>query len=185
MTKKLKSLLLVVAAALLCVLCLFSGGKTASAAWDSYKFTDYRVELEVREDKTVKVYEKLVAVWDSYKRSLIRDVQRISATKRIVNGKRIKGKDYYAKISDISATLDGGKCDWHVIGKDDDFYLDEFFSIEMKRPDGDTFTLGEPYVFELSYVYDMSDDRISAVEDFTYDILGYEMADVDHFTCLL
>lgn len=37
------------------------------------------------------------------------------------------------------------------------------------------------HVFELSYIYDMGDDKISGCDDFTFDILGYAMAYVGEF----
>ncbi len=170
------------------LVCIFSAGAKNSLnvnaeTQSSYSFNEVDININVREDKTLAVRESLTAVWDnSTKRSLIRDIQKISATTRIIDGKKLKGKDYFAKISDISVTLDGGECDWHIIGSDDSFYLKEFFSIEMMRPNGANLTAGVPYNFVLEYVYDMSDDKVKGFDDFTYDVLGYEMAEVKKLT---
>lgn len=150
---------------------------TASAyEQEVFHFDSVRFEANVNKDKTLDVTETLVARWTvTGQTSLIRDIQRQSKTTRYVNGKKISGKNYFAKISEISATVDGEECDWHILPKSDDLYLENFFSIEMKHSDGSELKFNQPYTFVLKYKYDMGDDRLKAFDDLTYDIFGYKM----------
>lgn len=151
-----------------------------------FSFDSVRFEATINSDKTLEVTETLVARWSrTGKTSLIRDIQRQSKTTRYVNGKKISGKSYFAKISDISATLDGGECDWHILPPSDEMYLSDFYSIEMKKTDGSTLQPNRPYSFVLKYKYDMGDDRVSAFDDLTYDVFGYAMNRTESFSAKL
>ena len=169
--------------------CAVSTGSqlTASAySPEVFYFDSVRFEANVNKDKTLDVTETLVARWTvTGKTGLIRDIQRQSKTTRYVNGKKISGKNYFAKISDISATLDGDDCDWHILPKNDDFYNADFFSIEMKHADGSELKFNQPYTFVLKYRYDMGDDRLKAFDDLTFDIFGYEMNRTEAFAAKL
>lgn len=185
--KKRKNLIITAVALAIClVFAVFfipqGNNITASADEnDVFKFTSIDTVIDVRENKTLAVTETLTAVWSQRKTSLIRDIQRISKTTRIIDGKKYSGENYFAKISDISATLNGSECTAVLIGKGDDLYLSDFFSVEMYASDGAKLETGVPYTFVLNYVYDMSDDKYSGFDDFTFDILGYEMNDTDSF----
>lgn len=150
---------------------------TASADFDEgYYFDSVRMEVNVNKDKTLDITETLVAEWNvSGRKSLMCDIQRQSRTTRYVDGKKYGGQDYFAKISEISATLDGAECDWHILPKSDEFYLENFYSVEIKHADGSFFEMDTPYEFVLKYKYDMGDDRLKAFDDLTFDILGYEV----------
>ncbi len=177
------------------IVCLFAavaaafggfGGQSevaSAASTADFFFENVHIDMRVHEDKTLSITETLTTVWSTWgKSSLIRDVQRQSKTTRLVDGKKIAGKNYFAKISDISATIDGKECDWHIIGKTDEMYLSDFYSIEMKHKDGSLLNVQKPYTFELSYKYDMGDDRVSAFDDLTFDIFGYEMHAAKQFS---
>ncbi len=140
---------LCIATALFALGGLFGGANTTSTAnaastvstaapvsdWEQavFSFDSVRFEATINSDKTLEVTETLVARWSrTGKTSLIRDIQRQSKTTRYVNGKKISGKSYFAKISDISATLDGGDCDWHILPPSDEMYLSDFYSIDRK-----------------------------------------------------
>lgn len=147
----------------------------------AYSFDGVDARIEVRKDKTFKITERLTVEWHRTQSGFIRDIQRLSRTTRIINGGKKKGKRYIAGISEVSATLNGGECDWWFIPKTDDFYLPDFYSIEMKKPEG-RYAAGERSSFELSYIYDMSDDKARGFDDFTFDVLGYAMEASQEFT---
>ncbi len=146
----------------------------------NYWFEEARVEIDVNKDKTFSVAEKYKVGFQKggINTGFIRDIQRISKTTRIVDGKKKSGKKYLAKISDIKATVDG-----EAAKVTQGYYnAGQFFSVKMQKADGSYFDATDIrneasfHEFVLSYVYDMSDDKIAGCDDFTFDVLGYEMA---------
>ncbi|MDE6274460.1 MAG: DUF2207 domain-containing protein, partial [Clostridiales bacterium] len=109
---------------------------------------------------------------------IIRDIQRISRTTRIVDGKRQQGEKYIANISDVSVTINGGEAKV----TEELYNQGQFHSVKMQLPDESYFPATDQQdknsynVFELSYIYDMSDDKVAGYDDFTFDVLGYAMA---------
>ena len=155
----------------------------ASEEDDDHHFKSVDVRVEVSESKILTVTEKMVAVWDvDGRHSLIRDIQRVTTTTRVINGKEIKGKAFYTSISVISATLDGKECDWKILPWTDDFYNSEYHSIEMKQANGAALEKDKEYTFVLKYDYDMSADRVKGYDDLVLDVLGYGMARTEKFT---
>ena len=69
----------------------------------NYWFEEARVEIDVNKDKTFSVAEKYKVGFQKggINTGFIRDIQRISKTTSIVDGKKKSGKKYLAKISDI------------------------------------------------------------------------------------
>ncbi len=162
---------------------IFTCNTEKAEAGDSevFYFNSVDMKIDVREDKTLAVTETLTAVWNEQKTSLIRDIQRVSKTTRVINGKKYEGQNYFAKISDISATLDSKPCASTIIGAFDELYLTDFFSIEMYDLNGAKLQPDRPYTFVLNYIYDMSDDKYKDFDDFTFDIFGYEMNPAENF----
>jgi len=149
---------------------------------DGYYFKSVNVDITVSKSKILTVREEIVAVWNvSGKRSLIRDIQRVTTTYRFIDGKEVAGKSFYMGISEIKATLDGEDCYCKLIPLTDGFYDNEYFSVEMKHKDNSFLQTGREYTFVLDYVYDMSADRVSGYDDLVYDILGYGMARTGKF----
>lgn len=150
---------------------------------EDYYFEQVNVNITVSKSKILTVREEITAVWNApNRRSLIRDIQRVTTTTRLIDGEVIKGKTFYTGISKISATLDGEDCYCKLIPSTDDFYDNEYYSVEMKHKDGSYLKVKQPYTFVLNYVYDMSADRMSGYDDLVYDILGYGMARTESFT---
>lgn len=83
-----------------------------------------------------------------------------------------------ANLSDVKATIDGADA------KITQSYYDagQFFSVKMQKEDESFFGATDVendtgfHDFRLSYLYDMSDDKIGGFDDFTFDVLGYETA---------
>lgn len=151
----------------------------ASADPDSnFYFWSIDVNIEVRKDKTFRITERLEVVFKrgDVNTGIIRDIQRISRTSRVVDGKVRQGGQYIAGLSDVELKIDGEAASVGIGLYDSG----QFHSVTMERADGgyfpSSFDVGETSLFELSYTYDMSDDPVG---DFVFDVLGYEMAQVD------
>lgn len=183
---KLKTLYLIALALLSCVLAsvlIPSLSANAKTVYDeennkytidtSYYFKKAGLKIDVRRDKTFAVEETLETVFlhENTNTGIIRDIQRISTTTRIADGKPVKGKKYISKLTDVNVTLDGGEAKFKK-----SFYSNgEYHSVKMQTPDERFISAGE-HTFVLSYVYDMSDDKVKGFDDFTFDVLGYAMA---------
>ena len=102
----------------------------------------------------------------------------------MINGKSETGEKYVTRISDVSVTIDGAPAK-----VTQSLYSNgNFHSIKMQKQDESYFPKIEDqkdesqyHVFELSYVYDMSEDKAAGYDDFTFDILGYAMAFTQYF----
>lgn len=171
------------------LLCSFHGAtlKASAASVDeNYWFEELRVEINVNENKTYEIRERYKVGFSEsgINTGFIRDIQRVSQTTRTVDGKQKIGKSYIAKLSGVEVTIDGGSA------KVTQSYYDagQFFSIKMQKEDESYFDATDVenetgfHDFVLSYVYDMSDDRETGFDDFTFDILGYEMALTKEFS---
>ncbi|MDE6504477.1 MAG: DUF2207 domain-containing protein [Clostridia bacterium] len=170
-------LLLSVFAALL--LCGDNYGAAKASVDDNYSFTDIHTVINVRKDKTYEITERLTVFFKrgGVNTGIIRDIQRVSKTTRIIDGKNHGGGKYIAGIDRVSVTLDGGECK-----VTQSLYSGgQFYSVKMQKPDG-YFGDSSTHVFELSYIYDQSGDKLGGYDDFTLDVLGYAMAMTDSFS---
>ena len=146
----------------------------------NYWFEEVHVDIDVKEDKTFSVVEsyKVGFQKSGINTGFIRDIQRISQTTRIINGEKKRGRKYLAKLSNVEVMIDKkpAKVTRSL------YSAGEFFSVKMQKQDESYFEASDTanktgyHDFVLSYVYDMSDDKISGYDDFTFDVLGYEMA---------
>ncbi|MDE6412266.1 MAG: DUF2207 domain-containing protein, partial [Clostridia bacterium] len=146
----------------------------------NYWFEEIQVSIDVNEDKTFRVSEQYKVGFQKsgVNTGFIRDIQRISQTTRVVDGVKKSGQQYLAGLSDVNVTIDGKPA------KVTQSYYDagQFFSVKMQKQDESYFEATDTenktgfHDFALSYVYDMSDDKISGYDDFTFDVLGYAMA---------
>lgn len=176
-----RAVLLIGAAICLCFACfaaVFSKANYAHADVDgNFYFESVKVDVDVRRDKTFLVTETMQVGFKAsgVNTGIIRDIQRVSKTTKFVNGKRVKGKNFIAKLTDVSVKINGGDAKVTRSLYDNG----NFHSIKMQRPEG-YFAAGTN-LFELSYVYDMSDDRSRGFDDFTFDVLGYAMNTVRKF----
>lgn len=143
-------------------------------------FQNIDVEIDVRKDKTLAVTETLrVGFINGGKNTgIIRDIQRISQTTRVVDGELQKGREYIANISDVSVTINGeeAKVTQSL------YEQGQFHSVKMQLTNGRYFPATDQQAMEdslntfvLKYVYDMSDDKVKGYDDFTFDVLGYAM----------
>ena len=146
----------------------------------NYWFERIDVSIEVRKDKTFAIRETLkVGFIEGGKNTgIIRDIQRVSQSTRIIDGKVHRGQNYLAALSDVAVTIDG-----EPARVTQGYYSDgQFFSVKMQKPDQSYFDATDQknktgfHDFGLSYIYDMSDDKASGYDDFTFDVLGYAMA---------
>lgn len=169
---------------LLCVASAFAvSGSFASVAEagvdDNYHFKKVDVNIVVNKDKTFNVTEILTVNFEKsgINRGIIRDIQRISKTTRIVDGKELSGDGYIAKLTDVYATFNGVEADFFQ-----EYYgtANDFYSVYIRQPDGGYITAGD-YQLKLEYKYGMGDDKASGFDDFTFDVLGYAMAKTDEF----
>lgn len=177
-----KKIILLIGAAICLVFACFAAGFSkntyANADVDSnYYFESVKVDVDVRRDKTFAVRETMQVVFKAsgVNTGFIRDIQRVSKTTKFVNGKKVAGKNFIAKLSDVSVRIDGGEAKVTRSLYDNG----NFHSIKMQRPEG--YFAADTNVFELSYIYDMSDDRARGFDDFTFDVLGYAMNTVHKF----
>lgn len=146
----------------------------------NYWFERIDVEIEVRRDKTFAVHETLKVgfIHGGQNTGIIRDIPRVSQTTHVIDGKERQGKNFFANLSNVEVTIDGGSA-----RVTQGYYSNgEFFSVKMQKPDQSFFDATDQenktgfHEFSLSYVYDMSDDKAKGYDDFTFDVLGYSMA---------
>ena len=149
-----------------------TNGQRAEAAVspdNNFWFESIDVSIEVRTDKTYAVTETMEVgfTYSGVNTGIIRDIQRQSRTTRIIDGVKKKGKAYIAKISDVESRIDDARAGMTMsVIEEGDYY-----SVELYRPDESYFgaTRDEgTHTFVLSYVYDVSDDRMKGFDDFTF-----------------
>lgn len=177
--KKIFAVIVIAVAALCAALLFFGGNKTATAVSvdDNYRFKKIHTEISVNRDKTFNIRETLEAEFfqSGINTGIIRDIQRESKTTRIIDGKKKGGRRYLAKLENVCVTLDGG--DARVTRS----LYGAFHAVKMQKPDAGYLSAGI-HTFVLSYTYDMSDDSAYGYDDFTFDALGYAMAETIQFT---
>ena len=162
------------------LICVFlsggSGAAEAASVDENYYFNRISVEVAVNRDKTYEITETLKTQFreSGVNTGIIRDIQRVSRTTRVIDGKKIRGKSYIAKLDNVSVTLDGepAKVTRSLYG--------QFHSVKMQKSDGGYLGAGE-HTFVLKYLYDAGDDSVSGFDDFTLDVLGYAMAYTEEF----
>lgn len=177
--KPLVIIFLIVLGVAVAAICGAFNSKPASAAAvdDNYQFDKISVDITVNKDKTFQVCETLEVNFlrSGINTGIIRDIQRVSKTTRVIDGKKKNGGSFIAYLSDVSASFDGGYCK-----VTQSLYNNgEFHSVKMQQP-SDYIDAGV-HTFVLSYVYDMHDDKIRGYDDFTFDVLGYAMAFTSEF----
>lgn len=152
------------------------------------------VQIDVRKDKTFAIREiiKVGFIRGGENTGIIRDIQRISLTTRVIDGKKESGERYLANLSDVEVTIDGKPAK-----VTQGYYSNgEFFSVKMQKADQSYFEATDQsaeekneaagyHDFALSYVYDMSEDKVSGYDDFTFDVLGYAMSFTRTFTAVV
>ena len=152
--------------------------KTASAASvdDNYQFDKIDVDITVNKDKTFTITETLTVnfLQGGINTGIIRDIQRISKTTRIIDGKKKSGGTYIAGLSNVKVKLDDDYCKVTESLYDND----QFYAIKMQNPSG---YIAGVHTFVLSYIYDMHDDKVNGFDDFTFDVLGYAMNKTSEF----
>lgn len=152
--------------------------KTASAVSvdSNYIFEKINVDIKVNKDKTFDISETLEVKFlnNDVNTGIIRDIQRVSKTTRVVNGISKNGGVYIAGLSDVKVTLDGGQCRVTQSLYDNN----QFYAIKMQNTSG---YINGTHTFKLSYKYDMKDDKVSGFDDFTFDVLGYAMNRTNEF----
>lgn len=146
----------------------------------NFWFEQIDVSIEVRKDKTFAIRETLKVgfIEGGENTGIIRDIQRVSQSTRIIDGKVHRGQNYLAALSDVAVTIDG-----EPARVTQGYYSNgQFFSVKMQKPDQSYFDATDQdnktgfHDFALSYVYDMSQDKAKRFDDFTFDVLGYDMA---------
>lgn len=143
-----KRIVFVAYGALIAVLlvCLFSGAVFRADA-DSYYdeesnktiidtnwwFEDISVEIDVRKDKTFAVTEtmRIGFINGGKNTGIIRDIQRISRTTRVIDGRQVTGERYLAELSDMSFTINGAPAKV----TESLYNQGQFFSVKMQKPD--------------------------------------------------
>ena len=194
--------ILISAIALAAAVCgvVFGRGNVISAEAvtvdDNYNFALVDVNVDVNEDKTMRITENIYTTFqvDGLNTGFIRDIQRITQIKRKVNGDLISGSNIFAPLTDIGfkmyaynekvfyQTAVEGVPTAADIAKLQElpskytyslYENGQFHSIKMQKYTGkmDAGT----YLFQLSYTYDLSDDKASGFDDLTLDVLGYDM----------
>lgn len=171
----------------------------ASSADNNYKFALVDVNVDVNEDKTMRITENLYTTFrnSNTNTGFIRDIQRITRIKRKVHDKDVFGSDIFAPLTDIQFKMFNynGINDYEaaieegfVPDKSDIFRLQEmpskytyslydngqFHSIKMQQQLEYKLDAGT-YLFQLSYTYDLSEDKAGGFDDLTLDVLGYDM----------
>ena len=142
-------------------------------------FEEISVVMDVRRDKTVHVTEtmKVGFLKGGQNTGIIRDIQRVSQTTRIIDGKEKRGKNFLTTLSDVEVTINGepAKVTRSYYGQG------QFHSVKMQKQDGSYFPATDQSdknscnTFVLSYVYGVGDDKVSGYDDLTIDLLGYAM----------
>lgn len=143
------------------------------------------VEIQVRKDKTFAVRENIQVGFlrGGENTGIIRDIQRILKTTRVIDGEEQSGERYLADLSDVEVAIDGKP----ALVTQSYYSNGEFFSVKMQKPDQSYFDATDQkaeekneaagyHDFTLSYVYDMSEDKAAGYDDFTFDVLGYAMS---------
>ncbi len=142
-------------------------------------FEEIAVVMDVKRDKTVHITETLKVGFlrGGENTGIIRDIQRVSQTTRIVDGKKKRGQNFLAGLSDVEVSINGEPAKvtrgYYSQG--------QFHSVKMQKQDKSFFPATDQEdpetlnTFVLSYVYDMSNDKVSGYDDFTFDLLGYSM----------
>ncbi|MDE7158318.1 MAG: DUF2207 domain-containing protein, partial [Clostridiales bacterium] len=156
----------------------------------NYWFENVDVTIDINADKTMRITEtmKVGFIKSDVNTGIIRDIQRISQTTRMINGEAQRGKEYFTQLTDVSVTIDGGPAKVTQSLYD----MGQFHSIKMQKLDESYFEatvqgsvpIAERnyHIFVLSYTYDMSADKMGGYDDFTFDVLGYAMAFVRNFS---
>ncbi len=179
-SKKLLAAFLALALMLLVAICMtFNGGSASqnvasavsgeSAVDTNFEFTQIDVEINVGLDKKYTVKETLLTKFhiSGINRGIIRDIQHQTTTTRYIDGKKVKGKSFIAKLENVKASFDGVPIR-PIVEVSNDAY-----SIYMSKPDG---KIGQgEYPFVLEYTYSMCDDKMPGYDDFIFDVLGYQM----------
>ena len=101
--------ILIFAIALAAAVCgvVFGRGNVISAEAvtvdDNYNFALVDVNVDVNEDKTMRITENIYTTFqvDGLNTGFIRDIQRITQIKREVNGDIISGSNIFAPLTDI------------------------------------------------------------------------------------
>ena len=98
-----------------------------------YWFESVDVRIEVGRDKKFQITEtmKVGFIYDMRNTGIIRDIQRVSQTTRIRDGKKEKGAEYLTAISDVSVTVNGGAAKVTQELYDNG----QFYSVKMQKPD--------------------------------------------------
>ena len=188
-SKKLFAVILSVTVLLLALICVFFNGSTSSsdvayaasssAVDTNFRFTQIDVEIDVGKDKVYSVKETLKTYFarSDINRGIIRDIQHQTTTTRYIDGRKVKGKSFIAKLGSVKASLDGGSVRLDVEDSAD------AYSVYMRKPNG-YIDEGE-HTFVLEYTYDMSDDKMVGYDDFIFDVLGYEMNETKLFNATI
>lgn len=168
---------LLAAALLLITLSGDIGSARAATVDDNYYFKRVAAEVVVNRDKTFDITETLEVEFreGGINTGIIRDIQRVSKTTRVIDGAKRSGKRYIAGLDNVEVTLDGepARVTRSLYG--------DFHSIKMQASNGGYLDAGE-HRFVLRYTYDMGDDSAYGYDDFTLDVLGYAMAYTEEFT---
>lgn len=156
---------------------------------NNYWFESIRTEIKVNRDKTYSVTERMTVGFrkGGINTGIIRDIQRASLTTRVIDGKEKKGRTYLANVGSVAVTVDG------AAARVTQSYYDagRFFSVKMQKQDASYFNATDEesgtgfHEFVLSYIYDASDDKLSGFDDFTFDVLGYAMAETIVFSAVV
>ncbi len=175
--RKFLILLLLIIGTVVAAVCGSFAPASAVSVNDNYRFDKISVEINVNKDKTFEVCETLEVRFlnGGINTGIIRDIQRISTTVRVVDGAQKNGGAYIAGLSNVSVTFDGGDCKV----TQSLYNNSEFYSIKMQNPAG--YIDEGVHTFVLNYVYDMHDDKVRGFDDFTFDVLGYAMAFTNEF----
>lgn len=178
-----KTILYAILALLCSILPFIAQPYDAHADADSnYSFKSVDINIDVREDKTFEIKEVLTVYfkYGETNTGIIRDIQRVSKTARLIDGKEVNGHTYIAELSEVQVKLDGGDANVTL----ERYYGGSFYSVKMQKPSG-YMESESTHVFELSYIYGMSDDDLRGFDDFTFDILGYAMARTERFNAII
>ena len=101
---------------------------------DNYSFSSVDMQVEVRKDKTYAITETLEVYfrYGNINTGIIRDIQRITETTRIIDSSTVKGGNFLTELTDVKVTLDGGEA------KVTRELYDQgnFHSVKMQKPSG-------------------------------------------------
>ncbi len=140
------------------LLCVFLFPTFAHAQGD-YEITDYEVNINVNENNTYDVTEKITADFFTYKHGIERLIPQKVTAVRDIDG-QTESKNYRILVSDITANTQAST-----------EISDGYYDIRLGDPD--TTVIGEQdYI--LQYTYDPGDDGYSDFDEFYYNIIGPE-----------